>query len=158
MTMIGSRCGSHQGNTVAHIFQRARNGFVVFYNVKDSLFFITLFCIIARRHGVKVLALCLMYNHVHILLDTDDKESIRLFIKELMSYFCKSYNRRYGFPECCSIATVCRWRKVTKPLGQLWLTSTTTRSKITSAGKPRSGDGTFWHIQTLTTHIQRRSI
>ena len=94
--MIGSRCGSHQGNTVAHIFQRARNGFVVFYNVKDSLFFITSFCIIARRHGVKVLALCLMYNHVHILLDTDDKESIRLFIKELMSYFCKSYNRRYG--------------------------------------------------------------
>lgn len=96
ITMVGSRCGSHHGNTVAHIFQRARNGFVVFYNVKDSLFFITSFCIIARRHGVKVLALCLMYNHVHILLDTDDKESIRLFIKELMSYFCKSYNRRYG--------------------------------------------------------------
>ena len=94
--MVGSRCGSHQGNTMAHIFQRARNGFVVFYSVKDSLFFITTFCIIARCHHIKVVALCLMYNHIHILLDTDDKDAIRLFIKELMSYFCKSYNRRYG--------------------------------------------------------------
>lgn len=96
MTMTGSKCGSYQVNTAAHIFQRTRNGFVVFYNIKDSLFFITAFCIIAQRHRVKVLGLCLMHNHIHILLDTCDKGLIRLFIKDLMSYFCKSYNSRHG--------------------------------------------------------------
>ena len=65
--MIGTRRKSHLGNTVAHIFQRARSGFVVFYNVKDSLFFITLLFVTARQHGIKVLGMCLMYNHIHML-------------------------------------------------------------------------------------------
>ena len=83
---------------MAHIFQRARAGFVVFYNVKDSLFFITLLNVTAKRHGVKVLGLCLMYNHIHILIETDDAEVVRKFVRDLMSVFSRHYNIRYGIP------------------------------------------------------------
>ncbi len=94
--MEGSRRRSRQLNSAAHIFQRAISGFVVFYNVKDSLFFLTLSYMIAKRCEVRLLGLCLMHNHVHVLLDTCDLRLIRRFVRELMSYFSKSYNRRYG--------------------------------------------------------------
>lgn len=94
--MEGSRRRSRQLNSAAHIFQRAVSGFVVFYNVKDSLFFLTLSYMIAKRCEVRLLGLCLMHNHVHVLLDTCDLRLIRRFVRELMSYFSKSYNRRYG--------------------------------------------------------------
>lgn len=94
--MEGLRRRSRQSNSAAHIFQRAVSGFVVFYNVKDSLFFLTLSYVIAKRCDVRIIGLCLMHNHVHILLDTCDLRLIRRFVRELMSYFSKSYNRRYG--------------------------------------------------------------
>lgn len=94
--MEGSRRRSRQSNSAAHIFQRAVSGFVVFYNVKDSLFFLSLSYTIAKRCDVRILGLCIMHNHVHILLDTCDLRLIRRFVRELMSYFSKSYNRRYG--------------------------------------------------------------
>ncbi len=93
--MIGTRRKSHQWNTVAHVFQRARSGFVVFYNVKDSLFFLTLLNVTAKRHGAKVLGLCLMYNHIHILLETDDSGLVRKFVRNMMSVFSRSYNLRH---------------------------------------------------------------
>lgn len=96
--MIGTRRKSHLGNTVAHIFQRARSGFVVFYNVKDSLFFITLLFVTARQHGIKVLGMCLMYNHIHMLIETDDAKVVRKFVRDLMSVFSRHYNLRYGIP------------------------------------------------------------
>ena len=96
--MVGTRRKSHQENTVAHVFQRARSGFVVFYNVKDSLFFITLLSITAKRHGIKVLGLCLMYNHIHMLLETDDAEVVRKFVRDLMSVFSRHYNLRHRIP------------------------------------------------------------
>ena len=96
--MVGTRGKSHQENTVAHVFQRARFGFVVFFNVKDSLFFITLLSVIAKRYGIKVLGLCLMYNHIHMLLETDDAEVIRKFVRDLMSAFSRHYNIRHGIP------------------------------------------------------------
>ena len=66
--MQDKRGRSRQENTAAHIFQRAKSGFVVFYNVKDSLVFLTMLSTAAERLAVKVIGLCLMYNHIHILL------------------------------------------------------------------------------------------
>lgn len=60
------------------------------------MFFLTLSYMIAKRCEVRLLGLCLMHNHVHVLLDTCDLRLIRRFVRELMSYFSKSYNRRYG--------------------------------------------------------------
>ena len=96
--MVGTRGKSRLENTVAHVFQRARSGFVVFYNAMDSLFFITLLSVTAKRHGIKVMGLCLMYNHIHMLLETDDAEVIRKFVRDLMSAFTRHYNIRHGIP------------------------------------------------------------
>lgn len=45
----------YQKGAVGHIFQRARSGFVVFYSVKDSLVFFTIFSLTAAKHRIRVL-------------------------------------------------------------------------------------------------------
>ena len=86
----------YQRGAVGHIFQRARSGFVVFYNVKDSLVFFTIFSLMAVKHKVRVLGLCLMYNHIHILVEAEDHKTVARFIQEFCSKFSKAYNARHG--------------------------------------------------------------
>ncbi len=86
----------YQRGTVGHIFQRALSGFVVFYSVKDSLVFFTVFSLAASRHNIRVLGLCLMYNHIHILIEAEDHQDVAGFMRECCSTFSKAYNVRYG--------------------------------------------------------------
>ena len=79
-----------------HVFQRARHGFVVFYNTKDSLVFFTIFCVVAIRYKVRVLGLCIMHNHVHILLEDVTSAKVANFLRDLNSWFTKAYNSRHG--------------------------------------------------------------
>ena len=82
----------YQKGAVGHIFQRARSGFVVFYSVKDSLVFFTIFSLTAAKHRIRVLGLCLMYNHIHVLVEAEDHKTIARFMQELCSKFSKTYN------------------------------------------------------------------
>ena len=52
-----------------HIYQRAQNGFNLFYCDEDRLVFYTIFAVCARKApDIKVLGLCLMYDHFHSLI------------------------------------------------------------------------------------------
>lgn len=86
----------YQRGAIGHIYQRAQSGFVVFYNQKDSLVYFTFFSLLAVKHKIKVLGLCLMYNHIHALVEADGHEVIAGFIQELCSKFSKAYNTRYS--------------------------------------------------------------
>ena len=69
---------------------------MIFYNVKDSLVFFTLFMLAAEKHGIRVSGLCLMYNHYHVDFETDDARSVRRFVTDYCSRFSRGYNERYG--------------------------------------------------------------
>ena len=77
---------------VWHIYQRARHGFVVFYNTRDCLVFFTIFSIKATRHNIKVLGLCLMFNHIHIIVEAPDNTMVAAFMRDVMSRFAMLYN------------------------------------------------------------------
>ncbi len=79
-----------------HVFQRASHGFVVFYNSKDTLVFFTIFSILAARHKVRVLGLCIMHNHIHILIEDVTSSKVADFMRDLCSWFSKAYNSRHG--------------------------------------------------------------
>ena len=82
---------------LGHICQRGHKGFVVFYNVKDSLVFFTIFMLAARKFGIRVSGLCLMYNHYHVDFEADNPKIVSMFVSYYCSWFSKEYNRRYGF-------------------------------------------------------------
>lgn len=86
----------YQRGMVGHIYQRARSGFVLFYSAKDSLVFFTMFSLLAKKHRIRILGLCLMYNHVHILVTADGHKAISCFMQELSSKYSKAYNTRHS--------------------------------------------------------------
>lgn len=86
----------YQRGAVGHIYQRARSGFVVFYSVKDSLVFFTIFSLTATKYKIRVLGLCLMYNHIHVLIEAENHEIVARFVQEFSSKFSKAYNARHA--------------------------------------------------------------
>ncbi|WP_257626906.1 transposase [Pseudomonas sp. Xaverov 259] len=51
-----------------HIIQRGNNRPACFYSDEDYIFYIDTLAVLAKLYGCKVHALCLMTNHVHLLL------------------------------------------------------------------------------------------
>ena len=78
-----------------HLYLKALNGNVLFYRTEDYIFFLTLLSTIARRYGIKIDALCIMFNHVHVFVRTVDESIFRAFCRDLQSHFSIGYNKEY---------------------------------------------------------------
>lgn len=68
---------------VIHCYQRTVNGELLFYSVSDYLVFFTIFCIEARKYGVRVLALCLMPDHFHVSIVVENSKALSDFISSV---------------------------------------------------------------------------
>lgn len=79
-----------------HCYQRSADGGVLFYTSSDHLVFFTLYCVLARKYGIQVLALCQMPDHVHDALVVRQKTDLVRFKRELNSRFAKMYNAYCG--------------------------------------------------------------
>lgn len=78
---------------VIHIYQRTRNGYLLFYTASDFLVFFTVFCREARRFAIRVLGVCPMYDHLHVLAECRDPIRLSQFVRE----YTKSYAREFNF-------------------------------------------------------------
>ena len=74
--------------TILHIYQNTPNGELLFYTVSDFLAFFTLVCTTARRFGIRVIGICPMYDHVHLLVEAESRERVADFVA--------SYSRQYA--------------------------------------------------------------
>lgn len=79
-----------------HIYQRSVKGFNIFYDLEDYLVFYTIFSIVARQYRITVLMLCIMINHVHILLSSMNLKAVSDFIMHYTSMFVREYNEDIG--------------------------------------------------------------
>lgn len=79
-----------------HIYQRTVNRFNLFYDLEDYLVYYTIFCIAARQYEVHVMGLCLMFDHVHMLLKTESKVTMSEFIRQVTSMFAREQNTEVG--------------------------------------------------------------
>lgn len=88
---------TYRPGCLGHIYQRGHKGFVVFYNINDSIVFFTIFMLAAEKYGIRVSGICLMYNHYHIDFEADNSKIVSRFITAYCSWFSKEFNARYGF-------------------------------------------------------------
>ena len=79
-----------------HIYQRTNRGHNIFYSHLDYLVYFTIFCIQATKMRINVLELCLMIDHLHMLILGGTKEDISRFICTVSSTFVREYNRTIG--------------------------------------------------------------
>ena len=79
-----------------HIYQRTVSGNVLFYDREDYLVFYTIVSVLARKKNVRILSMCLMVNHVHMLLETGTLEQMADFVRDYSSVFVREYNDYVG--------------------------------------------------------------
>ena len=51
---------------LVHVYQNTEEGHLIFYSMKDKLFFYTLLASMLRRYGKRVVAMSLMPDHYHL--------------------------------------------------------------------------------------------
>ena len=79
-----------------HIYQRTLNGFNIFYDQEDYLVFYMILSTSARKFRVRILELCLMVDHIHILLESDSCQEMSGFVRYYSSVFVREYNDSIG--------------------------------------------------------------
>ena len=79
-----------------HIFQITADRSICFYTAADCMVWFTLFCVLAEKYGVHVLAVCIMLNHFHIEAHFPSLEVMAAMMQELDARFTRQYNRQYG--------------------------------------------------------------
>ena len=79
-----------------HIYQRTIGGVNIFYDVEDYLVFLTIFSSSSKKFPVKILTQCLMADHIHSLIEVEDKKTMSDFICHYTSIFVREYNHRVG--------------------------------------------------------------
>lgn len=91
-----SRRRPYRNGVPQHVYFKGLNSFGIFYELFDHLYFLTLFFCLARKYGITVLALCIMFNHAHHLSFHVSRLKLSRFQQELESTFAKEYNRSRG--------------------------------------------------------------
>ena len=83
-------------DTFQHIYQRSIKQFVIFYSTEDRLVYFTIFAVMARTYGIIVLALALMFDHIHSLIRAVDRKGYARFVGVTTLTFALAYNRDSG--------------------------------------------------------------
>ena len=78
---------------VHHIYQKTRGGVLLFYSLRDYLVYFTIYCTIAEKMDVTVLALCPMPDHLHSACRFMSTEQMVKFVQQYTRIFAKEWNR-----------------------------------------------------------------
>ncbi|WP_081087038.1 transposase [Pseudomonas palleroniana] len=78
-----------------HIIQRGNNRSTCFYSDEDCFFYIDTLAVLAELYSCKIHALCLMTNHVHLLLTPTCCAGAGLLMKGLGQRYVQYVNRTY---------------------------------------------------------------
>lgn len=79
-----------------HIYQRSVNGYNLFYDQEDFIVFYTIVSVLSKVYNVEILEMCLMIDHVHLLISADTLDDISAFIRHYTSVFVLESNRDIG--------------------------------------------------------------
>ena len=79
-----------------HVYIKGVHGWGLFYRMEDCLMFYTLFSTLAREMRLRIIAFCLMFNHIHFLVEGISQKELTRFMKRLSTLFSLNYNQGYG--------------------------------------------------------------
>lgn len=76
-----------------HVYQNTVEGVLLFYDNTDKIIFFTILSVLSERYGVRIIAMSLMPDHYHLLVDAGSRFQIVDFIRTLNSVYAKAFNR-----------------------------------------------------------------
>ena len=78
-----------------HVYQRGVNGYNLFYETEDYILFYTISATTARKYGIKILEMCIMINHIHILI-AESERSVCSFLRDVFAIYAREFNLDSG--------------------------------------------------------------
>lgn len=84
-----------KAHSVHHIYQNTIKGHLVFYSVKDYLVFISVVSLVAKRYDVHILGMCLMVDHIHLLVRIEEPQQLISFVHNYTIVFIQRQNCYY---------------------------------------------------------------
>ena len=93
--MKGRKNRFYRERCAHHLYIKAQGGNVLFYKTEDYIYFLTLVYVLAKRHGVSIEAVCIMFNHAHLFIKPVPKAVFEAFCRDLQSIFAKEFNAEY---------------------------------------------------------------
>ena len=79
-----------------HICQKTADNGILFYTTEDFLVLFTLLCVMAESHGVVILALAIMFNHIHLGAFFQSAKAASGFMNGVLSVYARLYNKQHG--------------------------------------------------------------
>jgi len=79
-----------------HIYQRSVKGFNLFYDQEDFIVFYTIVSVLSKVYNVALLEMCMMIDHVHLLVVSESLEDISAFVRHYTSVFVMESNQDIG--------------------------------------------------------------
>ena len=79
-----------------HIYQKGYDGQVLFYCVRDRLLYLSIFFSEARARGVRVLAIALMFNHIHATITMGSEREMAAFNQAVERRYAVAFNQAAG--------------------------------------------------------------
>lgn len=76
-----------------HVYQNTVGGVLLFYDNTDRIIFFTILSVLSERYGVRIIAMSLMPDHYHLLVEASGRYPIVNFIRTLNSVYAKAFNR-----------------------------------------------------------------
>ena len=81
-----------QKGILQHCYQPSADGGLLFYSYSDYLVWFTIVCMAARRHGITILALCPMPDHIHLSLIAPSARAMAAFMRDINSEYARHFH------------------------------------------------------------------
>lgn len=79
-----------------HVYQRTINGYILFYDLEDFLAFYTMVSVYSYKYKIRIIELCLMVDHFHLLLKAEVSEDMASFMRDFSSAYVMNFNACAG--------------------------------------------------------------
>lgn len=79
-----------------HVYFRGKDSGIVFYCIQDCIYFLTLYTVLAEKHGMTTSAFTIMPNHCHAQQNPVSRGSFTAFNSDLSATYTRGYNEWHG--------------------------------------------------------------
>lgn len=86
----------HLKTNFFHIMTQGINKSFIFDNPIDIKYYIDIMYKLKEEHNIKIIAYCVMNNHVHVLIETKELKELSKYMQRLNMRYARYYNKKYN--------------------------------------------------------------
>ena len=79
-----------------HVMTQGINKSYIFSEEQDIKYYISTMYNIKEKYSIKIIAYCIMNNHAHILIETNDVDNLSKYMQCLNTKYAIYYNKKYN--------------------------------------------------------------